>query len=1249
MGLFDYWRNLLSRTPQNQYEAQHRQEIQNLITKEYTTPRVPYPSVPRDMSRPYEKNWYDTIEGRRYLLANNPEFQRQNPAPEFDAFGNPLSIQAKQQYWEKKAGSIKRKDLNKAELAATRYNATPTRGFFPIAESVLNPNYLHSYSDAGDRSLGPRSFVSLDIETDDRQRPISISALRFVYDTKTGKFHSAGSYQRFYETDMKNIRDTYKIHGLTPEILKKLRQEQGADYSTGYFTDPREEQLLREFIGSSTIVGQNIVNFDLPTLFHGDVLKNNTMDTVIAARNVWKNRPNGLEDIFKRVMGKTMEEAGLSHHDANADTLATMMVLEKMIKWKGDTGDAIRYVMGHQGVQLAAVNEMLQSAGQVVMGTYQDINRGDDIGEYYMSKKKIRVRRKEDQVLSQSDINDMIDPDKLTDAELLGSSAAEIGSAFASTSETVEELKAAYNSFAFWRKSKLIRDAAHARSNEEAWAMIGSTFNLKGPEAKNIMAQALTSRRVEALEDIKELRRHGRHVSKDDERIVRTTKSLTELADTLDDITKKTQQWQTILQAIVGIKPYDVNQYLNSAKQQWNGVIGAAKGVVPDFLLNPISRIGEAAFNYQQGFLAPWNAHNRAWNATVGQVGNAAMGMGLATGNPWAIGIGGVLSGANAISQIYGNYKQGQMEQAMLGIQNTLNTLGALTSWIATPFRLLHRAAKLLIGSFSGLTLGINNFMKNGIGEMAQMGNPLSDLTGVNYAAYEGTTMLDVASLFNKGSMNSIYEDFAKQQKAFYTLGQVNTNRLVASSLLGVYSDVYSPSTDTESSYNNMVNKLLASMQGQSAEQKQRTMYLASEIDSNLPSLLRTANMLGVTDINTLTDPTRRGMYWRPLSDEQEKQYRWTQYEYGAATQQWGRSKMKISNMLWQTFGKDIYNGINGIVDMLSENNWKGAVDQAKQMWTKLKETFSNIWTNLKKEIFGDGEGEGSTSGWGKSFKILGLQITSIALEVGRTILNIWNTIMTTLVDKAEGLIAYLSTVSLTPHWDGKKFSFDINSVGTAQAADEGDLVYKTYYTRGGEDIRRQEAAEGMGGYAVLADAIYGEGSQLRKINKTGTQVKADAINYLRASNALDLSEYGYYVPAFEGGKMTLRDYEDLTALFDALSVAGLEDTQNWKVGAWQISKANRWKIANYDDTVGYAAGMRDLLDQGMGIVNNTIDAVQSGVQKVIIELKATDSTGKTHKVTLSEGQSLITKDLLQLRQLMADGVDLVVQQLSGN
>lgn len=709
------------------------------------------------------------------------------------------------------------------------------------------------------------------------------------------------------------------------------------------------------------------------------------------------------------------------------------------------------------------------------------------------------------------------------------------------------------------------------------------------------------------------------------------TGSYEDLVDATDDVIEKNKQLLGVYQKFAEIKPYDVNQYLNSAKNQWGGTMKAAQGVLPQFLLNPIGRLGEAAFNYQEGKLAPWNAFTRTWNETAGQIGGAALHYGIKTMNPWAIGIGAVTGTVGAVSQIYGNYKQQQMETKMLGIQNTLNTLGLITSWITTPFKLLQRAAKLLTGSFAGLTLSINKFMQNGIGEMSQMGNPLTELTGINYAAYEGTTMMDIASLFNRGSMNSVYEDFANQQKAFYTMGQVNQNRLIASSLLGIYSDVYNPSTDTKGTYNAMVNKLLASMQGQTTEQKQRTMYLAAQIDSNLPGLLRTANMLGVTDINTLTDPGRRGMYWRPLSDSQETAYRWTQYEYGAAQQQWGRSKMKIANIVWQAVGKDFYNGVNGVVDRMASNDWKGALDEVANWWDTFKGKVTKAWDSIKASLNGKDGDESSVGSWSHSFKLLGLQIVKIALDVSQTILNIWNSIMIQLADKAEGLIAYLSTLSLTPHMKDGKIWFEMNHIGTAEA--KHGLVYETDYWNSGT-IKKQGAAAGMAGYAALADIIYGPDASYKKATLTDEQLYWDAARYLAEGNAIDLSEYGYNIP---GGMV--QHAEDLRALFTALGKAGLKGPGFWKVAA-QTTAADvpsGWKVANYDDQVGFAAGMADLIAAGNDPVSTSLSIIRDAVDtKIQIELKFLDGQGRTKAtMLLDKVQGGVAKAVTKLQDLL--------------
>lgn len=1256
MGLFnDIWRRMMtSKSPR----------VHELINKTHSVGGFPIevPKTMRDQGtsrfvRPYTDMSVQEYDEMVAYLVTSPDLTEQQKTEELKR----LSKISPHKHKIPNLGPLN----NAAEI---KYDPNPTTGFFDTRK--FNPDL--------------QSFISLDIETDDYKQPISIAALKLQFNPATGKFEHVDTFQRFYSTKWQNIRTTHATHGLSPAELRSLRRQQGADYSKVY--NASEMEAMYQFIGDSIIMGQNVVPFDLPALFHGRAIPNSTLDTMFAGRNVWQGMKNDLDTIFQRMFGKTMEQAGLHHHMAHADTIAVAMIMQEMAKWEGVTGKSIQYVMKHpQGFHLAQIDSYLPEAEQVIRGTYLAAMRGE-IGAYMKA-----------QDLGLTDAQGNLLPGIHYDRPSSSAPGSDVDSVVmeavkdllkvqkersAEASGTVGDLMEAYHDFSNWRRSDLIQKLTKTSFTEGIELLRSAGYETGSTEAGNIISMARKLRSVREAEDAelanwrataRDYNEEGMSFDRDDAfRKIRYLNKLErkgsifkgqrveldnligsfdDLKDATEGVIEKNQRLLSVYAAFANIKPYDINQYVGSAKQQWSGVMSAANGVVPNFLLNPISRIGSASFNYWEGKLAPWNAFNRTWNSTAGQVGNAAMGIGIATGNPIALGVGGVLGAIGAGTQIYGNYKQQQMETAMLGVQNTLNSLGAMINWIATPFRLLHRVVKMLIGSFSGLTVGINNFMKNGIGAMSQMGNPLSELTGVNYAAYEGTTMMDIASLFNKGSMNSVYENFAKQQKAFYTLGQVNTNRLIASSLLGVYGDVYNPSTDTEGQYNTMVNKLLAAMQGQSDEQKQRTMYLASEIDSNLPSLLRTANMLGVTDINQLTDPTRRGIYWRPLSDEQERQYRWTQYEYGAAQQQWGHSKMKISNWLWQSFGKNIYNGINGIVDQLSEGNWHGALDQAKQMWAKFKEQVSTIWKDIKGVI--EGDEKSGTTGWGKTFKLLGLQITNIALQVAKVIVSIWDDVMLRLIDKAEGLMAYLSTVSITPHydWKTKELTFDVNSISTAKAGDADKQLYQTYNYQGHTYRASDNPNEGMAGYVALADAIYGKGRSDIYGSKTGTQVMADAIDYLRAGNALDLSDYGYYVPAFENG-IKLQDYQDLQSLFAAIGKAGLKDKQSWRVAAWmEANVPQSWKIANFDDTTGYYKFAEGMVKGTEDVLRNTIDILQGEVNneiKLIIEAK--DSTGKTTRVPLTgeDGKSVVARDILHLRNMVAEGYNLVVQKGNG-
>ena len=440
------------------------------------------------------------------------------------------------------------------------------------------------------------------------------------------------------------------------------------------------------------------------------------------------------------------------------------------------------------------------------------------------------------------------------------------------------------------------------------------------------------------------------------------TSSYEDLTEATDKLVSSNQRLLNIYEAIGRIKIYDPNQYLNSARGQWQSIMGASSGVIPDFIRRPIGRICSAFFNYQDRALTPYNRFMSAWNSGIGDVvGLGGASLGMAIGAPFGplgmaigAGAGSALKGLiGGTSQIWGNVSQGQMEVKGYQLQNTLNTLGAIIDWVSTPFKILGKVTKILIGNFSGLSIGIKRLMTGGLGDMSGMGNPLTDLTGIGYAAYQGTTALDRFSLLGKGTMNSVYENFAKQQRALYTLGELNTNRVVGASLLGVFPEVYTPTTNAEGAYNTMANKILATMKTQTEEQRATTMYLASLIDSSLPAVLNTARLMGVNDVSVLSHPQDWGMFWHPLGKGEEMSFRRSQFQYGIATEQFGVSKMRIADKLWNAVGRDLYNGFNRIVDAIVTGHWDTAISEVVDTWTAFKEKISGLWQAINKEITG--------------------------------------------------------------------------------------------------------------------------------------------------------------------------------------------------------------------------------------------------------------------------------------------------------
>lgn len=1143
------------------------------------------------------------------------------------------------------------------------YNANPTQGFFPQASS-FHP--------------GQQAFTSLDIETDDYGHPISVIAHKFIQGPD-GKFQAVDTYQRYYKAHSWDLRATQAVHGFTSAALKSLRKQQGATYGNTY--KGQEVKDLQSFLGDSIIVGHNIGEFDLNKLFPEGGITNSTIDTLSAARNAWKGAENSLDHVYYRIFGRTMEQDGLFHHDANADVIASMRIMAAMSKDKGHIGQAIRYIMGAgKGYHLTEYDEYMKS--MVAKGDYLSMKGKNrpNLYEVYMKAEDYGLMEYD------ADGNKMwasgyhedrpLSIEEQTDAQLMKDAAQEAAEwanklkqkqgerslhkkgdqTWLSNTVAEQELFHEFNQFNNYKRLGLVQKIAAAKSADSITAIQRAAGYGAGGSAWDSfidMAQAVRSAKdkekiFEQYKRIDKYVKYGQMNEKQAASLKNLTGSYDDLVEATDNVIEANQKLEKTYKALASIKPYDINHLIGAAHGQWSGIKGAARGVIPNFILRPLSRLGDAALNSIDRSVSPWNAFNRTFNAVVGPFMGGGGGSGIGGG-----GIGGAskfqagMGIFNAGTQIAGNYAQAKVEMKGLEIQNTLNTLGAMVSWISTPFQLLHKATKLLIGSFTGLSFKLNNFMANGIGLMSQMGNPLTELTGMNYNAYTGSTMMDVASLFGKGSMNSIYEDFATQQQGLM-FGNINTQRMIAASMLGGFEDVYMSRGDSMSAYNAMANKLLANMQGQSPEQQRQTMYLAGQIDKNLPSLLRTANLLGVTDVNQLADPSKSGMYWNTIDDTrvgkdgltEAGRFRWTQYEFGAAREQMGYSKMRLANSLWNAGGRKIYNAFNELVDAAAVGNWDTAINKATEMWNTFKEKVSGAWDAIKKSIGGDGE-EGGESKLVGTFKTIGSLITNVAIGVAMKILDIWGDITNKLAEKVQGLVAYLSTISLKPHWDWKNgLSFSMESIDTAETPKGSTRVFKSVQ---GYMVPWDNRTKG---YAALANALFPNMSEEEKRTLTRDKL-ADKLHHLPGvikdgvldTPELNLPEY------FLSGLNLGHNPELIEPLMDLLGKADSKGP-GFRLPASAYSSELRPYISKeiYDAT-GIGNAVKEFNDFTLDTTRTTLQGLYND-NTAKVELWFKDDSGKKALIAADSKGSVLSKNLTLLSQMVPEGLKLVVNQL---
>lgn len=1021
-------------------------------------------------------------------------------------------------------------NVDKQELKLTQYDPSPgTKYFQPRPAQSPDSIYLRTQSKSK-----AREYTTLDIETDDLGRPITVSALKTVFNRETGQFEIVDNFQRFYKASNHDMRNSSSVHALTTQKLNKLRGQQGTRgvrYGKSY--DDKEAQALKAFLGDSVIVGHNIVDFDLPHLFKTP-LGNQTIDTLTASRNQWSGRKNDLDSVFQRVFGKTMEQSGLPHHDSMSDVIATAMIAQKMAVMKGATGDAIRYVMTTPGTHIAPLDKMTGS--QIIQGTYNEYSK---IGRYlHMDGMSIdeRMEIKKDKegntVLpsgfhydSGSNIPDFDIMTVLKDlSESQMSVASQVLKASQATGEFAQEMSKnmQMSSFADIRKFRMeaarfsdrvdrerfIRAAGYGE-HETQLIMRGTDdlyeLNMKRKQEKarerflpemwaaeragdkdlfsNLVSASRrsdmtpqdtwnyfkdldeykTQRKFEHIRDraIARRERHGKLLPGDRETLM-DANNLEELADAADKVDLRMQRVTGAFKAFSAIPMYNFERLQGVFKGEVSGIKGAAQGLVPDFLYRPFSRLTDASMNAftnnYAGLNAGFKIANTAGMGLMG-VGSGLLMSGLGTLPGLALmGVGGLTS---VISQVVGNAKEAGITQWGEGIQNNLNTVGLIQEYVLTPFRLLKSAVDKVIKAFgvlSSLTLGLIKVMSNGLSSLIQMGNPLTGMTGVDYGDYIGSTSIDYASLLGKGTTNGIFNDMASRRMGLYTTGQLDTNRLVAASMIGVYDQMYGSSyTDEQDALKDAVNHLRSTTKGATEWQKKQTYVLANTVNPNLAQILQTMDTLGIDDFDKLKHPRGMWGYKEDTVDGYRKTFQRSQWEWQYAGTQRNISFQRIASTLWNggagTFGlsgRSIYNTANeifkSIANALEDGNWDKVTDKLSAVWEKIKEGVSKLWSYIQKHF-----DKGSFLQAVKDGAIKFINIVN----------TVWDAVVDVIIDKTTALVSYLSTIRLD--WGAMKdlflwgktdkrlitsindYSFDTTNHRDNKSKEASDQAYDSY------------------------------------------------------------------------------------------------------------------------------------------------------------------------------------------------------------
>ena len=587
--------------------------------------------------------------------------------------------------------------------------------------------------------------------------------------------------------------------------------------------------------------------------------------------------------------------------------------------------------------------------------------------------------------------------------------------------------------------------------------------------------------------------------------------AISNLYKKIDEGAESTKRWTNAInafkQSVGGV--YDFKRWIDAGHEQSKGVLGALKGLVPSEVLGVGARFNEAFFG---AHYADYYGKRKIIEP-ITKIGNAAIAAGFAlapfTGGASLIA-SGIGAGVSGITQAVGTYGENKIKEKGQILQSTIHLLGGTMDTILLPFRVLGKVLRTVIKSFLALSGLIGGITIKGLRNMMDMGNPLTSYTGMDYTGYRASVAGDYGALLRKGSLESLRNTFTTDARGLYTVGKLNTNKIVAASMLGVFGDLYNPTSGGDP-VASIANKAYKNMKGASAEEKSRIMYLLGEIGgSELQNLVQSMNTLNMS-YEDITNPAKRGVTWTNRNDENlRKSFQLDQYEFQSIGENIKWNGMRIADKLWVKIGKPVYNGLNDIIELIADNNWQGVFDKLKDFWKQVK----NWWDNDKdvqdiKNIFNKLI-QGLTDGIINGFQSIGTEILKITQKVMH---SMWDTVYPFISKLADiDILATLSPFnkdgiqfkSKTP--TEKEINDEVKKLEARQKGSwkgtivESDPIYKEIFQASGGTVDIRNLSEGelkkLAAARLVAAKGGNAGSMVMALRKTGLFSKEELQKY---------------------------------------------------------------------------------------------------------------------------------------------------------